>query len=135
MGRFFFSRVYRHASRDSLAFPTQLARKKPTKLSWKRLKFHARWCQIKLSCCVYCNYNFECAFTVNSLHISHFDMHAPTVSLSRLNIQTAYKYPINSLTTEKQTTKFSSANFQKMLSPSYIILRIQRLEGKQCGSR
>ena len=42
---------------------------------------------------------------------------------------------INSLTTEKQTTKFSSANFQKMLSPSYIILRIQRLEGKQCRSR
>ena len=38
---------------------------------------------------------------------------------------------INSLTTEKQTTKFSSANFQKNLSPSYIILRIQRLEGKQ----
>ena len=24
------------------------------------------------------------------------------------------------------------ANFQKMLSPSYIRLRIQRLEGKQC---
>ena len=42
---------------------------------------------------------------------------------------------INSLTTEKQTTKFSSPNFQKMLSPSYIILRIQRLEGKQCRSR
>ena len=41
----------------------------------------------------------------------------------------------NSLTTEKQTTTFSSANFQKMLSPSYIILRIQRLEGKQCRSR
>ena len=35
---------------------------------------------------------------------------------------------INSLTAEKQTTKFLSANFQKMLSPSYIILRIQRLE-------
>ena len=30
---------------------------------------------------------------------------------------------VNSLTTKKQTTKFSSANFQKMLSPSYIILR------------
>ena len=69
---------------------------------------------------------------------------------------------VNSLTTKKQTTKFSSANFQKVLSPSYIwetaryrlkyclkgplnpkqnkqpsyiILRIQRLEGKQCGSR
>ena len=42
---------------------------------------------------------------------------------------------LNSLTTEKQTTNFSSANFQKMLSPSYIILRIQRLEGKQCRSR
>ena len=41
----------------------------------------------------------------------------------------------NSLTTKKQTTKFSSANFQKMLSQSYIILRIQRLEGKQCRSR
>ena len=36
----------------------------------------------------------------------------------------------NSLTTVKQTTKFSSANFQKMLSPSYIIQRIQTLEGK-----
>ena len=44
-------------------------------------------------------------------------------------------YIVNSLTTEKQTTKFSSANFQKMLSPSYIILRIQRLGGKQCESR
>ena len=42
---------------------------------------------------------------------------------------------INFLTTKKQTTKFSSANFQKMLSLSYIILRIQRLEGKQCRSR
>ena len=31
----------------------------------------------------------------------------------------------NSFTTEKQTTKFLSANFQKMLSPSYIILRIK----------
>ena len=35
---------------------------------------------------------------------------------------------LNSLITIKQTTKFSSANFQKMLSPSHIILRIQRLE-------
>ena len=32
-----------------------------------------------------------------------------------------------SLTTKKQTTKFSCANYQKMLSPSYVILRIQRL--------
>ena len=39
------------------------------------------------------------------------------------------------LTTKKQTTKFSSANFKKMLSPSYIILRIQRLESKQCRCR
>ena len=31
--------------------------------------------------------------------------------------------------------KFSSANFQKMLRPSYIILRIQRRVGKQCRSR
>ena len=38
---------------------------------------------------------------------------------------------LNSLTRKKQTTKFSSANFQKkIISPSYIILRIQRLEGK-----
>ena len=32
---------------------------------------------------------------------------------------------LNSLTTEKQTTKFLSANFQKMLSASYIILKFQ----------
>ena len=42
---------------------------------------------------------------------------------------------VNSLTTKKQTTKFSSANFRKMLSLRYIILRIQRLEGKQRRSR
>ena len=40
---------------------------------------------------------------------------------------------VNSLTTKKQTTKFSFANFQKMLSPSYIILSIQRLEDKRCN--
>ena len=38
----------------------------------------------------------------------------------------------NSFTTKNQTTKFSSANFQKMFSPSYIMLRFQRLDGKQC---
>ena len=32
-----------------------------------------------------------------------------------------------SFITKKQTTKFPSANFQKMLSPSSIMLRIQRL--------
>ena len=39
------------------------------------------------------------------------------------------------LTTKKQTTKFSSANFQKMLCLGNIILRTQGLEGKQCRSR
>ena len=33
---------------------------------------------------------------------------------------------------KKQMTKFMSANFKKKVGPSYIILRIQRLEGKQC---
>ena len=42
---------------------------------------------------------------------------------------------VNSLTIKNQTTKFSSANFQKTLSPSYIIVRIQRREDKQCKSR
>ena len=42
---------------------------------------------------------------------------------------------VQSLSTKMQTTKFSSANFQEMLSPSYIISRIQRLEGKPCRSR
>ena len=42
---------------------------------------------------------------------------------------------LNSFTTKKQTTKFSSANFKKMRSPNYIILRVQRLVGKQCRSR
>ena len=36
----------------------------------------------------------------------------------------------NSLTTRKQLTKFSSANFQKMLCPRYTILKIQRLESQ-----
>ena len=40
-----------------------------------------------------------------------------------------------SLTTKQQTTKFWSANFPKKLSPCYIIVRIQRLEVKQCRSR
>ena len=40
-----------------------------------------------------------------------------------------YDRCVTSLITKKQTTEFSSANFQKKLSPSYIILRIQRLEG------
>ena len=31
---------------------------------------------------------------------------------------------------QKQTTKFMSANFKKMLSPSYVILNIQSLESK-----
>ena len=53
-----------------------------------------------------------------------------------LLIEATLKHPLdfNSLTTEKQMTKFSSATFQKMLSSSYSILRIQRLEGKQCRS-
>ena len=41
---------------------------------------------------------------------------------------------VNTLTSKKQTTKFTSANFQNKLSPSYNILRIRRLEGKQCRS-
>ena len=41
---------------------------------------------------------------------------------------------LNSSTTEEQTTKFSSANFQTKFNLSYIILRIQRLEGKPCRS-
>ena len=65
----------------------------------------------------------------------------------------AYKSSAQSMSyqpaTKKQATKFSFANFQKRLSLSYIILRIQRLEssnsrleskiegpeGKQCRSR
>ena len=39
-------------------------------------------------------------------------------------------YAFNSLTTKKQTTKFSSANYQKMknLNLSFIILSSQRVE-------
>ena len=42
---------------------------------------------------------------------------------------------LNSLTTKKQATKLTSANFQKNLSAISIIFIIQRLEGKQCRSR
>ena len=36
----------------------------------------------------------------------------------------------NQLSARRQTTKCSSVKFQKMLSPSYIILRLQRPENK-----
>ena len=48
--------------------------------------------------------------------------------------QTTLSDSFKSLTTKKHTTKFS-ANFRKMSSPSYIVLIIQRQEGKQCRSR
>ena len=38
------------------------------------------------------------------------------------------------LTTEKQQQNFCLPIFKKKLSPSCTILRIQRLEGKQCRS-
>ena len=41
---------------------------------------------------------------------------------------------LNSFNSKKQATKFLSANFQKILSPNFNILSIQRLEGKQCRS-
>ena len=43
---------------------------------------------------------------------------------NRINKTTARSWQINSLTTKKQTTKFSSADFRKMLRPRYIILKI-----------
>ena len=42
-----------------------------------------------------------------------------------------FKFSIfNSLATKKQTTKFSSANFQKMLSPSYINIENSKTRGQ-----
>ena len=48
---------------------------------------------------------------------------------NRASVKVKFGY-VKSLTTKKQTTKFSSANFKKMLNPNYNILRIQRLECK-----
>ena len=45
------------------------------------------------------------------------------VHIDKMVCQLTLKLP------KKQTTKFSSANFHKMSNPSYITLRIQRLEG------
>ena len=39
----------------------------------------------------------------------------------------SHRTKIGSLTIKKQTAKFSSADFKKMVSPSYVILRIQKL--------
>ena len=50
------------------------------------------------------------------------DYEPPHRDLSCLQIQQLLSLVLNFLTTEKQTTKFSSASFQKNLSPSYIIL-------------
>ena len=68
----------------------------------------------------------------------HFRVSVTAIALdyaAHVHIILAAHAPLKSLTTKQQTTKFSSANFQKMLNPSYIILRIQRQEGKQCRSR
>ena len=51
------------------------------------------------------------------------------------NMSNQHQVSVNSFTSRKQMTKFSSANFQKILSQSYTILRIQKLESKQCRSR
>ena len=80
---------------------------------------------------VHCKYSF---FNLPS-HTSLKKQHSQNIYWDDVNVVLAGMM-FNSLTTEKQTTKkFLSANFKKMLSPSYIILRIQRLEGKQCRSR
>ena len=39
-----------------------------------------------------------------------------------------------SLNPKVQMTNFTSAKFQKMFRPTYIILKIKRIESKQCGS-
>ena len=72
------------------------------------------------------------AFSTNVLDCIRCHKIYHLIRLNTICINTRIKenHTMKSLTTKKQTTKFSSANFQKMLSPSYIILRIQRLEGK-----
>ena len=45
-------------------------------------------------------------------------------------LQRSEPYKVNSLAIKEQMAKLSSANFQKMLSPSYIILRIQKTIGQ-----
>ena len=57
------------------------------------------------------------------------------IQIYMYNYYAVTKMLLNFLTTKKQMTKFLSANFQKMLSSKYIILRIQRPEGKQSRSR
>ena len=94
----------------------------------------------RLICASYINDNVLELFIVNKLHCGIFSdvrsgillLEVFTVAVSKVALGSVH---FNTSTTEKQTTKFSSANFQKMLSPSYIILRIQRLEGKQCRAR
>ena len=64
--------------------------------------------------------------------VKYFDLQPGNSGLAALKIAILM---LNSLTTKKKSTKFLSAVFKKMISPSYIILRTQRLEGKQCRSR
>ena len=71
--------------------------------------------------------------TVRSFCSTNTPINFSALSITAINVVSNVKF--NAFTTKKQTTKFSSANFQKMWSPSYITLRIQRLEGNQCRSR
>ena len=84
-------------------------------------------------------YFFFKVYIVNSIFFSDINALSsykalPIIFLSCKSFS-KLKHNVNSLTTKKQTTKFLSANFQKMISLSYIKLRIQRLEGNQCRSR
>ena len=55
---------------------------------------------------------------------------ATSCLLPRETVNSSKRYIAISLANKRQTTKFSSANFQKMVNSSYIILRIQRLRAK-----
>ena len=68
-------------------------------------------------------------------HISCYYYTAKFNFVKTILVSCALIYILFLYTTKKQTTKFLSAYFKKILSPSYIIFRIQRLEGKQCRSR
>ena len=85
---------------------------------------------------------FLCLFSFHFLFFLELLFSARRFELKTFLCQPFIAVPITkryffliSLSAKKQTTKFTSANSQKIFCPSYIKLKIKKPEGKLCRSR
>ena len=91
-----------------------------------RLNFGQNDFSIKLcfSCFSFILSTFSVLFSPSFSGIAQYTCRLKKLPLTYSTLIWSSCFLLKSLTTNKQTTKFLSANFQKMLYPSYIMLRI-----------